>query len=146
MGNSIDPVVRHLTRPDGESAHVIIGFNGERVVLAKPSQVTFHAGYSRWNNRNSVNDFMIGIEFQGDTNKKNLTQDQINSAIEYLLPILRENNITLENITTHEQVRNLYNEYAKLAGDTIATGKPDINYANYMKMIKALKQRLYYQK
>lgn len=146
MGNDISPVVRHLTRPNGESAHVVIGFNGERVVLAKPSQVTFHAGYSRWNNKNNVNDFMIGIEFQGDTNKKNLTQDQINSAIEYLLPILRDNNITLENITTHEHVRNLYNEYAKMAGDTIATGKPDINYANYVKMIKALKQRLYYQK
>jgi len=65
MDSDLSGVLKHLTRPNEESAHVIIGFDGTRKVLARPDQVTFHAGQSAWNNRTNVNDFMVGIEFQG---------------------------------------------------------------------------------
>lgn len=140
-------VTRHLTDPQTEaSSHVIIGYDGHRRVLATPDKVTFHAGQSVWNNRQDVNDFMLGIEFQGDTNKKNLTDKQIQSAIEYLKPIIRENNIPLENIVTHEQVRAMYNEFAKKQGKAIAANKPDINQANYERIVNALLKSLYYRK
>ena len=140
-------VTKHLTNPKTESSsHVIIGYDGHRRVLATPDKVTFHAGQSVWNNRQDVNDFMLGIEFQGNTNKKNLTDKQIQSAIEYLKPIIRENNIPLENIVTHEQVRAMYNEFAKKQGKAIAANKPDINRANYEKIINALLKSLYYRK
>lgn len=140
-------VTRHLTNPKTEaSSHIIIGYDGHRRVLATPDKVTFHAGQSVWNNRQDVNDFMLGIEFQGDTNKKNLTDKQIQSAIEYLKPIIRENNIPLENIVTHEQVRAMYNEFAKKQGKDIAANKPDINQANYERIVNALLKSLYYRK
>lgn len=140
-------VTRHLTNPKTQaSSHVIIGYDGHRRVLATPDKVTFHSGQSVWNNRQDVNDFMLGIEFQGDTNKKNLTDKQIQSAIEYLKPIIRENNIPLENIVTHEQVRAMYNEFAKKQGKAIAANKPDINQANYERIINALLKSLYYRK
>lgn len=140
-------VTKHLTNPKTESSsHVIIGYDGHRRVLATPDKVTFHAGQSVWNNRQDVNDFMLGIEFQGNTNKKNLTDKQIQSAIEYLKPIIRENNIPLENIVTHEQVRAMYNEFAKKQGKATAANKPDINRANYERIINALLNSLYYRK
>lgn len=139
-------VTKLLTTKGGNSAHVVIGKSGHRRVLADPKNVTFHAGESRFNNRSNVNDFMVGIEFQGDTNKADLTNDQIQSAVNYMLPVIRENNISLENITTHEEVRKLYNEYAKSKGDKIAPNKPDITYNNYVKILDELKKRVYYKK
>ena len=140
---SLKNVTAHLTNPKSQaSSHVIIGYDGARRVLAKPSQVTFHAGDSRWNGKNNVNDFMIGIEFQGDTNQRHLTDKQIQSAIEYMTPIIRKNNIRLEDITTHQEVRKLYNQYNALKSPS----KPDISYYDYNKIIDALKHRLYYYK
>ena len=146
MDDNLQGVVNHLTRKGGESAHVVIGFDGTRKVLARPSQVTFHAGQSVWNKRDNVNDFMVGIEFQGDTNQKNLTQKQIDSAVEYMAPIIRQNNIRLEDIVTHQQVRDMYNDYARKNGGKTAPSKPDINYANYVRIIEALKKKVYYDK
>lgn len=148
MDNDLTGVLNHLTRPNGESAHVVIGFDGTRKVLARPDQVTFHAGQSAWNNRTNVNDFMLGIEFQGDTNRKDLTPQQIQSAIEYMTPIIKANNIRLEDIVTHQQIRDLWFDYAKKAGhSTAGVGrKPDINEANYRKIIQALLNSVYYEK
>lgn len=117
MEDDLTNVLNHLRNPKSEaSAHVVIGFDGSRKVLAAPDKVTFHAGYSVHNGRENVNDFMIGIEFQGDTNKRDLTPQQIESAIEYLEPIIRKNKIRLEDIVTHQNVRDMYNDYARKAG------------------------------
>ena len=91
------------------SSHVAIGYNGERIQFANPEQVTFHAGYSRFNGTPDANDFMLGIEFQGRTDQKPLTDEQINSAIEWMTPIIRKYNIPLQNLTTHKRIRDEYN-------------------------------------
>lgn len=143
---SLAGVTQHLTKPNGDSAHVIIGYDGTRRVLARPNQVTFHAGASYWNGRDNVNDFMVGIEFQGDTSKKDLTNQQVESAVEYMTPIIRANNIRLEDIVTHQQVRDMYNDYAKRSNTNTAPSKPDISQSSYTKIIKRLKERLYYEK
>lgn len=140
-------VVNYLTNPKNQaSAHVVIGYDGTRKVLANPTDVTFHAGQSVWNNRDNVNDFMLGIEFQGDTNKKDLTEQQIQSAVEYLKPIIKKYNISLENITTHEKVRSLYNDFAKKQNLKIAPNEPDINQSNYERIIQELLNQVYYKK
>ena len=156
---SLDAIVQDLTTPIGQvvpfrqrkqdreaSAHVVIGTDGTRKVLATPDKVTFHAGSSAHDGRTNVNDFMIGIEFQGDTNKRDLTPQQIESAIEYLEPIIRRNNIRLEDIVTHQNVRDLYNDYARKAGLKEAESKPDINQRNYNLILQALLRKIYYKK
>lgn len=45
MEDDLTKVINHLTDPETEvSAHVVIGFDGSRKVLATPDKVTFHAG------------------------------------------------------------------------------------------------------
>ncbi len=148
MENSLDGVTDHFLDTNSESSsHVVIGYDGKRRVFATPDKVTFHSGSSYFNGRDNVNDFMIGIEFQGDTNKKPLTQEQIDSAVEYLAPIIRANGISLENITTHQNVRDLYNQYRKEYNlGKKAPSKPDITFEEYQRIIEALKQKVYYKK
>jgi N-acetyl-anhydromuramyl-L-alanine amidase AmpD len=86
------------------SYHCIIARNGKRTALALPSQRTWHAGVSSWQGRKDVNSFSIGMAWEGDTYQTPLSEDALLSAVEYLLPIIRENNIPLANILRHADV------------------------------------------
>lgn len=131
-------VMDQFSKP-GESSHVVIDFDGTRYNYAKPSQVTFHAGKSILGGRENVNDFGIGIEFQGDTSNKPLTDSQIESFVEYIAPIIKEKNIPLENIITHKQIRT---DYMKAhPEDKQVQGKPDVNERDYKRIIDALKKK-----
>ena len=149
-------VRKHFQNPKSEaSAHVVIMENGDRKVYGTPEQVTFHAGQSRYNGRFNANDFMLGVEFNNpNTQNIPLTDAQIESFVEWAKPIIRENNISLENITTHEEIRKQYNEYVqahKVKDDKGKTRKPtdskvDISYKEYKRIIDALLKEVYYKK
>lgn len=62
-----------------------------------------------FNGTPNVNDFTLGIEFQGRTDQKPLTDAQINSAIEWMTPIIRKYNIPYQNLTSHKRIRDEYN-------------------------------------
>lgn len=149
--NSVEGVVLHHTSfdsakksvntltaisPKGVSSHVVIGFDGSRYVLAKPTKVTWHAGRSRMNGKDYCNNFTIGVEFVGNTKKKPLTEAQISSAIEYLLPIIKQHDIPLGNITTHHAIRAAWNEKHP---DKTAPDKPDITEKEYQRFMNRLK-------
>ena len=127
----------------GESSHVVIDFDGTRYNYAKPSQVAFHAGKSLLNGKDNVNDFGIGIEFQGDTDKKRLTDKQIDSFIEYIAPIIKEKQIPLENIITHKQIRSNYMKANPT--DKQVFSKPDVNELDYQRILAALKKKKLYK-
>jgi N-acetyl-anhydromuramyl-L-alanine amidase AmpD len=86
------------------SYHCIIARNGKRTVLALPTQRTWHAGVSSWQGRKDANSYSVGLAWEGDTYTTPLSEDALLSAVEYLLPILRENNIPLANILRHADV------------------------------------------
>jgi N-acetyl-anhydromuramyl-L-alanine amidase AmpD len=86
------------------SYHCIIARNGKRTALALPSQRTWHAGVSSWQGRKDANSFSVGMAWEGDTYTTPLSEDALLSAVEYLLPILRENHIPLANILRHADV------------------------------------------
>jgi N-acetyl-anhydromuramyl-L-alanine amidase AmpD len=118
--------------PNKNSAHVLIGYDGERRVYADPEQVTFHGGKSSFKGRPNVNDFMLGLEFQGVAGEDRLTNAQIESAIEYLTPIIRKYNIPIEHITSH---------------GAVAPGrKHDVSDADLEKIYKIIRDRLYTKK
>ncbi len=123
----------------GVGTHVVIDTDGTRYVLCEPELVTFHAGKSVLNGRDACNDFTIGIEFQGNTLERPLTEDQIKSGIEYLLPIIRKYNIPIENIVTHEMVRNAYK---RKYPNKRCYGKVDITQKEYHKFMRALRAAL----
>ena len=86
------------------SYHCIIARNGKRTTLALPTQRTWHAGVSSWQGRKDANSWSLGLAWEGDTYQTPLSEDALLSAVEYLLPILREHHIPLANIIRHADV------------------------------------------
>ena len=121
------------------STHVIIDTDGTRYVMEDPSVVTYHAGYSVLNGRDSCNYFTIGIEFQGNTLVSPLTEQQIASGIEYLLPLIEEYKIPLNNIVTHQMVRNAYKQKYP---EKRCSGKIDITQSEYQRFTNILRKTI----
>lgn len=128
------------SKEKGVGTHVVIDTDGTRYIMCAPTVVTYHAGYSILAGREGCNQFTIGIEFQGNTLEKPLTDDQIASAIEYLRPIIHQYGIPVENIVTHEMVRNAYKK--KYPNKRIS-GKVDITPTEYKRVMKEFKSKLY---
>ena len=136
---SLDNVTKQYLKPHNNSSHVVIGYDGERRVFAEPTDVTFHSGESKFLGRDNVNDFALGIEFQGTTGylpgqkqlakPQNLTDAQVESAVEYLAPLVKKYKIPLESLTTHAR---------------ISPGrKPDISEEAFEKIKKRLLEIVY---
>lgn len=145
-------ILHHTAEPTVESSlrvltvgarhvgtHVVIDTDGTRYIMCSPTTVTFHAGASILDGREKCNEFTIGIEFQGNTLEKPLTQQQRESAIEYLLPLIKEYNIPIRNIVTHEMIRNNYKR--KYPNKKVA-GKVDITPTEYRKFMAELNAAL----
>lgn len=132
--------LKTLTTPKGGvSCHVLIDTDGTRYVLADPTAITWHAGKSRLNGRDGCNEFTVGIEFQGNTVEEPLTDDQIQSAIDYVIPLIHHYNIPLKNIVTHEQIRANFKEaHPKVK----AHAKVDVTPEEHARFMKALRQRM----
>jgi AmpD protein len=86
------------------SYHVLIAPDGRRTVFAEDSRVCWHAGKSQWRGREFCNAFTIGVAFTGDTNDRELTDAEVASALEYLLPRMKRYGWTVADITTHRHV------------------------------------------
>lgn len=123
----------------GVSTHVVIDYDGTRYIMVPPTTVAWHAGASLHAGRERCNDWMLGIEFQGDTTQEPLTQDQIDSAIEWLLPLIAEYHIPIENIVTHEMIRTAYKK--KHPGSRVYD-KPDITQTEYIRFMEQLRSAL----
>lgn len=119
--------------------HCVIDTDGTRYIMCKPTVVTYHAGFSILNGKEGCNNFCVGIEFQGNTLEKPLTEDQIKSAIEYLLPLIKKYKIPVSNIVTHKMVRDAYK---KKYPQKRCSGKVDITDTEYKRFMKALKAEL----
>ena len=119
--------------------HCVIDTDGTRYIMCDPEVVTYHAGFSVLNGKEGCNYFTIGIEFQGNTLEKPLTNDQISSAIEYLKPLIKKYKIPIKNIVTHEMVRQAYKKkYPKKR----CSGKVDITQTEYLCFMKKLKSSI----
>ncbi|MDO4211424.1 MAG: N-acetylmuramoyl-L-alanine amidase [Bacteroidales bacterium] len=125
----------------GVSAHIVIDTDGTRYLLVDPERVAWHAGFSLLHGREKCNDWTLGIEFQGNTLEQPLTQDQIDSAIEWLLPLIAKYDIPVANIVTHEMIRTAYK---KAHPESRAYDKPDITPIEYKRFMAQLHDALGY--
>ncbi len=86
------------------SYHAIVAKDGKRSTLADPDERTWHAGVSSWRGKRDLNSWAIGAAFEGDTYERQLGEDEMASMAEYLLPIMREYNLALGDVTDHRTV------------------------------------------
>jgi N-acetylmuramoyl-L-alanine amidase len=86
------------------SYHAIVAKDGRRTVLADPDERPWHAGKSGWRGRNDLNSWSIGAAFEGDTNTRQLGEDEMASMAEYLVPLMRKYGLTLADVTDHRTV------------------------------------------
>lgn len=86
------------------SYHCLVAPDGRRTVFASPTQRTWHAGISSWKGKRDLNSWSVGASFAGDSYKEPLTEDAIASMAEYLLPVMRQYGLTLDDVTDHRTV------------------------------------------
>jgi len=86
------------------SYHVLVAPDGRRTVFASPTQRTWHAGISSWRGKRDLNSWSVGASFAGDSYKEPLTDDAMASMAEYLVPVMRQYGMTLDDVTDHRTV------------------------------------------
>lgn len=88
------------------SYHCIIDKDGSRTSFAEDDRRCWHAGKSRFKGRGGCNGFLLGLAFSGNTNTRELTEDEIASAVEWLLPRFDKWDwpTDLSTVTTHREV------------------------------------------
>jgi N-acetylmuramoyl-L-alanine amidase len=86
------------------SYHCIVAKDGRRSTLADPDERTWHAGRSEWRGKRDLNSWSIGAAFEGDTYKRPLSEDEMASMAEYLLPLMKQYNLALGDVTDHRTV------------------------------------------
>ena len=86
------------------SYHCLVAPDGRRTVFAPPTARTWHAGISTWQGKRDLNSWAVGASFAGDSYAEPLTDDAMASMAEYLVPIMREYRLTLDNVTDHRTV------------------------------------------
>jgi len=102
---SKESVCNTFTNPAAAvSAHVVIWKDGSRTTFVADNLKAWHAGESVFMGRTGCNNFMLGVEFHGDTNKETLTCEQIESFIEWFIPRKRDYRIHFNMVTDHRTV------------------------------------------
>ena len=94
-----------FTNPESKaSAHVVIWKDGSRTIFVEDDLKAWHAGVSEFMGMKNCNNFILGVEFHGDTNNEPLTFNQIDSFIEWSAPRIVKFRIHKEWITDHRTV------------------------------------------
>lgn len=86
------------------SYHCIVDLNGDRTVLADDNQRAWHSGVSSFQGRSDCNSWMLGIAVSGDTNNRELTDEEIKSVAEWCFLKMQKYDFCFNMITTHREV------------------------------------------
>jgi AmpD protein len=85
------------------SAHFFINRQGELTQYVAVDKRAWHAGLSRFDGRDNVNDFSIGIELEG-TDDIPYTDSQYQTLCELTLELMRHYPVTPDRIVGHSDV------------------------------------------
>lgn len=86
------------------SYHCIVNENGDRTILASDDKICWHAGRSSFKNVSSCNNYMLGIAVSGDTTKRLLTNEEVESVAQWCIKKMKAYGFGLDFVTTHREV------------------------------------------
>jgi N-acetyl-anhydromuramyl-L-alanine amidase AmpD len=86
------------------SYHCIVDQNGDRTDLALTTQRAWHAGKSSFKGQSDCNSFMLGIAVSGDTYKRDLTPQEIDSVSSWCVEQMKTYGITIDWVTDHKAI------------------------------------------
>ena len=86
------------------SYHCIVNTNGERTVLVPDNVRAWHAGISSFNGKSNCNNFLLGIAVSGNTNERELTDQETESVAEWCVRKMKAYKFGIDSITTHRHV------------------------------------------
>ena len=86
------------------SYHTMIFPDGTRHNVVPLDRVAWHAGKSTFRGKSGCNSFMIGIAWEGDLYKRELSEDEIASAVEISVRLMKKYKFGLEWVTDHRTV------------------------------------------
>lgn len=86
------------------SYHTMIFPDGTRHNLVPFNLTAWHAGKSTFRGKSGCNGFMVGISWEGDLYKRQLSEDEIASAVEISVRLMKKYGFGLEWITDHRTV------------------------------------------
>lgn len=100
------------TKGTNAGYHVLINTDGHRTTMGPDSARLYHSGESSHNGRKWCNGFMLGLAFIGNTNDgamrgdagRHLTDDEVASAKEWILPRMTKYGWKREDFTAHRLV------------------------------------------
>jgi AmpD protein len=86
------------------SYHCIVNTTGERTVLVPDNVRAWHAGVSSFKGKANCNNFLLGIAVSGNTNERELTNEETESVAEWCVRKMKSYNFGLDMITTHREI------------------------------------------
>ena len=86
------------------SYHCIVDTNGNRTILAEDTKKTWHAGKSIFKGVPNCNNYLLGIAVSGDTNKRELTNEEIESVSLWCIDKMKYWGFGIDMITTHREI------------------------------------------
>ena len=126
-GGSYNGGVSWIKNPASKvSYHCLIARDGRRTVFGKDTDRMWHAGVSSYKGKRDANSWSIGVSFEGDSYKEPLSEEMVESAIEYIKPRMKEWGIGLDMVLDHRIISS--------------PRKNDLNPEEYRKFITRLKQ------
>ena len=102
--NACDSTLRTFTLPRTQvSAHYVICKDGTIHHMLNDYLRAWHAGNSKWGNVSDINSISIGIELDNN-GFENFSEAQINSLLQVLKKIKKDNNIPTANFIGHSDI------------------------------------------
>jgi N-acetyl-anhydromuramyl-L-alanine amidase AmpD len=105
---SIDWTSRIINPSNGArlyaSYHCIVARDGRRTITNRDDNRAYHAGTSTFKGEHSLNNWTIGVAFERSSYTEPLQAAAIESALEYIVPIMKKWSISPDMVTDHRTV------------------------------------------